>query len=466
MQVQQLYTNCLSEAAYFIYDGKEAAVVDPLRDIDAYLDLAKKHKVKIKYILETHFHADFVSGHLELAKATGATIVYGPNAKASFPFHLAKDGEQLPLGDTTITILHTPGHTVESTCFLLSDKNNKPYCVFTGDTLFVGSVGRPDLFSGNLDKEELAAMLYQSLNTKIKTLPYEVIVYPGHGPGSACGKNLGKETVSTIGEQVMQNYALQEQTQEAFIKEITTGLGTPPAYFPINAAINSNGYKSLVDFKATALTALSADEFKAKMKDGALVLDTRPSSIFTEGFVPSSISVGLDGRFAEWAGSILPYNKDIILVTEEGKEEESVIRLARVGLDSVKGYLKGSYAAWKASGYRSDMIIDIDPEELVLDIKFDDKLHIVDVRSEKEYTDGHIADARSLPLNALIDPLHMSVLEEDQNLYVHCAGGYRSVIACSILKREGFHNLRNILGGYAKIKEEEGLKLKVPVTKK
>jgi len=465
MKVQQLYTNCLSEAAYFIYDGKDAAVVDPLRDIEAYLDLAKKHKVTIKYIFETHFHADFVSGHLELAKATGATIVYGPNAKAGFSFHCAKDGEVFPLGKASITALHTPGHTVESTCFLLKDEHQNPHCIFTGDTLFVGSVGRPDLFSGNLSKEELAAMLYHSLNTKIKTLPHEVIVYPGHGPGSACGKNLGKETVSTIGEQLNSNYALQALTEDEFIKEITTGLGTPPAYFPINAAINSKGYEHLAEFKATALTPLSPADFKTKIDEGAFILDTRNSTIFTEGFVPRSVSVGLDGRFAEWAGSILPYNQDIILVTEAGKEEESVVRLARVGLDRVKGYLKGGYDAWKAAGYRTDMIIDVTPDELALDIKFDEKLHVVDVRKEAEYNDGHIANARSLPLIELLDPLHMSVLDEDQNLYVHCAGGYRSVIACSIMKKEGFHNLRNVLGGYAQIKEEEGFKLEVPVKK-
>jgi hydroxyacylglutathione hydrolase len=466
MIVQQLYTNCLSEAAYFIASDGEAAVVDPLRDIDEYLKLAEEHQVKIKYIFETHFHADFVSGHLDLAKATGATIVYGPLTNAAFNFHLAKDGEEFSIGHLKIKVLHTPGHTLESTCYLLLDEEEKEYCVFTGDTLFVGDVGRPDLFSGSLTKEDLAAMMYDSLNNKIKTLPDHVIVYPAHGPGSACGKNLGKETFSTIGTQKASNYALKEQTKEEFIKEVTTGLNTPPAYFPVNAQINSTGYESLDTVRSKSLTPLSADEFAQKVKDGAIILDTRASTIFTEGFVPESISIGLDGRFAEWAGSILPFDKELVLVTEPGKEEETVVRLARVGLDKVIGYLEGSFEAWQQAGKKIDLIIDVEPEELAMDIPFDNKLQVIDVRKPSEFEMGHIKGAENVPLNELADPLHMAQIDDEANLYVHCAGGYRSVIACSLMKREGFHNLRNVLGGFGKMKDVKDMPVVQPSEEK
>lgn len=466
MIVQQLYTNCLSEAAYFIASDGEAAVVDPLRDIDEYLKLAEEHNVKIKYIFETHFHADFVSGHLDLAKATGATIVYGPLTNAAFDFHLAKDGEEFGVGHLKIKALHTPGHTLESTCYLLLDEEGKDYCVFTGDTLFVGDVGRPDLFSGNLTKEDLAGMMYDSLNNKVKTLPDHVIVYPAHGPGSACGKNLGKETFSTIGTQKASNYALKEQTKEEFIKEVTTGLNTPPAYFPVNAQINSTGYESLDLVRSKGLTALSVAEFTEKVKDGAIILDTRPSTIFTEGFVPESISIGLDGRFAEWAGSILPFDKELVLVTEPGKEEETVVRLARVGLDNVIGYLEGSFEAWQQAGKKIDLIIDVEPEELAMDIPFDNKLQVIDVRKPSEFEIGHIKGAENIPLSELSDPLHMAQIDDEANLYVHCAGGYRSVIACSLMKREGFHNLRNVLGGFGKMKDVKDMPVVQPSTTK
>jgi hydroxyacylglutathione hydrolase len=462
MIVQQLYTNCLSEAAYFIASDGEAAVVDPLRDIDEYLKLAEEHKVTIKYIFETHFHADFVSGHLDLAKATGATIVYGPLTNAAFDFHLAKDGEEFGIGHLKIKVLHTPGHTLESTCYLLLDEEGKEYCVFTGDTLFVGDVGRPDLFSGNLTKEDLAGMMYDSLNNKVKTLPDHVIVYPAHGPGSACGKNLGKETFSTIGTQKASNYALKEQTKEEFIKEVTTGLNTPPAYFPVNAQINSTGYESLDLVRSKGLTALSVEEFIQKVKDGAIILDTRTSTIFTEGFVPESISIGLDGRFAEWAGSILPFDKELVLVTEPGKEEETVVRLARVGLDKVIGYLEGSFEAWEQAGKKIDLIIDVEPEELAMDIPFDNKLQVIDVRKPSEFEIGHIKGAENIPLSDLKDPLHMAQIDDEANLYVHCAGGYRSVIACSLMKREGFHNLRNVLGGFGKMKDVKDMPVVQP----
>lgn len=463
MFVQQLYTPCLSEAAYFIASNGEAAVVDPLRDIQSYLQLAQEHKATIKYIFETHFHADFVSGHLELAKATGATIIYGPLTRAAFDFHMAHDGEEFPLGAIKIVALHTPGHTLESTCYLLLDEEGKKHCVFTGDTLFVGDVGRPDLFSGNMGKEELAGMLYDSLNEKIKGLPDDVIVYPAHGPGSSCGKALGKETFSTIGIQKISNYALKDQSKEDFVEEVTSGLNAPPAYFPLNAKMNASGYESMEAVKAKGMVPLSVADFEEKIKAGAFVLDTRPSTVFTEGFVPESVNIGLDGRFAEWAGSILPFDRDLILVTDPGKEEESIVRLARVGLDKVVGYLEGSVERWAAEGKTIDMIVDVSPEELAIDLPFDDKLQVIDVRKPAEFELGHLRDALNLPLSELVDPLHMAQVDENANLYIHCAGGYRSVIACSLMKKEGFHNLRNVTGGYGKIKEIEGMPLELPV---
>lgn len=453
MFVKQLYTNCLSEAAYFIASDGEAVVIDPLRDIDTYIALAKEHNAAIKYIFETHFHADFVSGHIELAKATGATIVYGPDAQTGFEAHHAKDGELFNIGKLRLRVMHTPGHTLESTCYILQDEQHKDYCVFTGDTLFVGDVGRPDLFSGNLSKEELAAYLYDSLHTKIANLEDHVLVYPAHGPGSACGKNLGPNTHSTIAEQKQTNYALAPQTKEEFIQVVTSGLNAPPAYFPINAAINKKGYESLDTVKTRGLQALSIADFKAAVAKGALIVDTRKATEFTEGFIPESISIGLDGRFAEWAGTLLPFNQDLVLVTEEGKEEETLIRLARVGLDVIQGYLKGGFEAWKAADEKIDIIIDVDTEELALDIPHDPKLEIIDVRKQAEFDAGHIVAANLMPLDTLIDPLHLSVIDTEANLYVHCAGGYRSVIACSLLKRQGFHNVRNVLGGWSAIKE-------------
>lgn len=461
MIVEQLYTNCLSEAAYFIADNGEAAVVDPLRDTDAYIRLAEKHQAKIKYIFETHFHADFVSGHLDLARKTGATIIYGPDTNAAFDFHLAKDGEVFSLGKANIRVLHTPGHTLESTCYLLSDEDGNPYCVFTGDTLFVGDVGRPDLFSGNLSKEELASMMYDSLNRKIKTLPDQVIVYPAHGPGSACGKNLGKETHSTIGQQKQSNYALQDQPKETFIQSVTEGLNTPPAYFPLNAEMNAKGYSALDEIMERSLQALHVPEFENLVHEGAWILDTRSAIDFTPGFVPGAINIGLDGRFAEWAGSLLPFDQPLVLITEEGKEEETVLRLARVGFDKVKGYLKGGIPSWTAAGKPTDLIIDVTAEELAMDIPFDQKLQVIDVRKMAEFDAGHVKGAHLFPLNELRDPLIMAQVDEDKNLYVHCAGGYRSVIACSLMKREGFHNLRNILGGWSEMKNEN----RIPIVK-
>ncbi|MDE3252263.1 MAG: MBL fold metallo-hydrolase [Bacteroidota bacterium] len=456
MFIQQLYTGCISEAAYYIESDGEAAIIDPLRDIEEYLDLALERKANIKYIFETHFHADFVSGHLDLAAATGATIVYGPGTVTKFPVKVAEDGEIFKLGKISIEVLHTPGHTLESSCFLLRDESGKDHAVFTGDTLFVGDVGRPDLAqkANEITMEDLAGMLYESLQNKIQVLKDEVIVYPAHGAGSSCGKNLGEETFSTIGEQKKTNYALQPQTKEEFIKAVTEGLTAPPQYFPINAMINKEGYASLNAVLEKGMQPLSIAEFKTKAaQDHVLILDTRHSSVFTEGFVPGSISIGLDGRFAEWAGSLLPFDKELILVTEPGREKETIVRLARVGFDKMSGYLEGGFEGWKAAGEKLDMIIDVEADELVMDIPFDPNIVIVDVRKELEYADGHLKDAINLPLNKLMDPGSMADLDDTHNIYIHCAGGYRSVIASSLIKRQGYHNLRNVLGGYGKITE-------------
>jgi hydroxyacylglutathione hydrolase len=458
MFIKQLYTSCLSEAAYFIESNGEAAVIDPLRDIDVYIEMARERKATIKYIFETHFHADFVSGHLELQKATGATIVFGPGAKTGFTAHHAADSETLRLGALTLQVLHTPGHTLESSCFLLKDEAGNNHCIFTGDTLFIGDVGRPDLAqkSDGITMQDQAAILYDSLQAKIMPLADEVIVYPAHGAGSSCGKNLGPETFSTIGEQKKTNYALQPQTKEDFVTAVTEGLSEPPQYFPINAQINKDGYDHLEEVLDKALTAFDVAGFKVALKNDVVLLDTRHASVFTQGFVPGAIFIGLEGRFAEWAGSLLPFDKELVLVTEAGKEKETVIRLARVGLDKVIGYLQGGFEAWKTAGEPIDMIIDVEADELMMDLPHDDKLVVVDVRRETEFADGHLKNAINLPLNEMTDPGSMANIEEEQNLYVHCAGGYRSVIAASLLKRQGIHNLRNVLGGWARIKEQPG----------
>jgi hydroxyacylglutathione hydrolase len=457
MFIKQLYTGCLSEAAYYIENNGEAAVIDPLRDVDVYLQLANERKARIKYIFETHFHADFVSGHLDLGNATGAPIVYGPGTNTKFPVHVAKDGEKFSIGGLTIEVLHTPGHTLESTCYLLKDESGKDHCVFTGDTLFVGDVGRPDLAQkgDTLTMEDLAGMMYDSLHSKITPLADDVIVYPAHGPGSACGKNLGPNTHSTIGEEKQFNYALKAETKAQFIKEVTEGIQAPPNYFPINALINKEGYDSLEEVLQQGMTALSVEAFKKRVTDDIIILDTRRADEFTHGFIPGSVSIGLEGRFAEWAGSLLPFDAQMLLVTEPGKEKETIIRLARVGFSKVQGYLDGGFEAWKNAGEDIVLIIDIEADELMMDIPFDDRLVVVDVRKPAEYADGHLKQAVNIPLDDMNDPGSMANLEEDQNIYVHCAGGYRSVIASSLLKRQGIHNIRNILGGWGKIKEEK-----------
>lgn len=459
MYVKQIYTGCLSEAAYFVESAGVAAVIDPLRDIDEYIQLAKEKNAVIKYIFETHFHADFVSGHLDLSKQTGATIIYGPETETNFPVHVAKDGEVFNLGEITIETIHTPGHTLESTCYLLKDENKKPHCIFTGDTLFVGDVGRPDLSSGEMTTEELASVMYDTIQNKILPLQDDIIVYPAHGPGSSCGKNLGTETFSTIGEQKKTNYALKAQSREEFIKAVTTGLSAAPVYFAVNAKINKEGYDSLSEIKTKGLVALSVDDFKKKINEDVIVLDTRKAVEFTQGFIPGSIFIGLEGRFAEWVGSLLPFHQRIVLVTDIGMEEETLIRMARVGFDKVEGYLQGGFEAWKKAGEKIDLIIDVEPDELAMDIKHDPKLVVLDVRREAEFGDGHVKDAMHLPLSDMIDVAQIANFEDDQNLYVHCAGGYRSVIASSLMKRQGYHNLRNVLGGWAKIKEEKDIEI-------
>jgi glyoxylase-like metal-dependent hydrolase (beta-lactamase superfamily II)/rhodanese-related sulfurtransferase len=451
MHIQQLYTNCLSEAAYFIESEGEVAIIDPLRDIDIYIKMAAEKNAKIKYIFETHFHADFVSGHIDLAEKTGAQIIYGPDAKTSFSKHMAKDGEEFTLGKCTFRVLHTPGHTLESSCYLLLDEHGVPNSLFSGDTLFVGDVGRPDLFSGNLSSEELAEQMYHSLE-KIKQLPDYVKVYPAHGPGSSCGKNLGPNTHSTIGEEKATNYAMQNQTIEEFVAVVTEGLNAPPAYFPINAKINKDGYDSIDMIIKNGMNALSIDEVKKEIAEDTILLDTRKPTVFTEGYIPTSINIGLEGRFAEWAATLLPFHSKMMILTDEGKEEETIIRLARVGFDKIIGYVKGGFESWKNANEPIDLIIDIDADELLMDLNYDYKMIVLDVRKELEFDNGHIKTALNIPLQTMTDLTNIAAFEDTDNIYIHCAGGYRSVIAASILKKQGIHNLRNILGGFDAIK--------------
>ncbi len=456
MFIKQLYTGCLSEAAYYIESDGEAAVIDPLRDIDEYLELAQQRNAKIKYIFETHFHADFVSGHIDLSEATGATIVYGPDTVTKLPVHIAKDGETFSIGKISIEVLHTPGHTLESSCFLLKDENKKDHAIFTGDTLFVGDVGRPDLAQKGeeLTMSDLAAMMYESIQNKIMPLADDIILYPAHGAGSSCGKNLGPETFSTIGEQKQTNYALLQNSKDDFIKAVTEGLEAPPQYFPINAKINKEGYESIAAITEKGLQPLTVDQFKSKIKnENIIILDTRNGNVFVDGFVPGSIFIGLEGRFAEWAGSLLSFDKPIVLVTEQEKEKETVVRLARVGFEKFDGFLQGGFEAWKAAGEKIDLIINVEADELAMDIPFDENLVIIDVRKETEFADGHIKQAINIPLLELNDPGSMANFDDHQNIYVHCAGGYRSVISSSLIKKEGFHNIRNVDGGWNKIIE-------------
>lgn len=458
MYIQQLYTDCLSASAYYIESNGEAAIIDPLRDITEYLELARSRKASIRYIFETHFHADFISGHLELAKATGAAIVFGPGTRTRYPIQLATDGERFSLGSVNFEVLHTPGHTLESSCYLLRDEEDKPVALFSGDTLFVGDVGRPDLSSGDRSKEELASLLFDSLREKILPLPDAVLLYPAHGAGSSCGKQIGAATSSTIGDQKRENYALNTNDRDQFIQLVTEGLPDLPPYFPVNAKINQEGYGTLEEIIKKGLHPLSAAAFQEALRSGSpIVLDTRNPELFSAAFVPGSINIGLDGRFAEWAGSLLPFDQAILLITDPGREEETLIRLARVGFDKVEGYLKGGFASWQEARFPIDMIIDVETDELAMDLPHDPNLLVVDVRKPAEFAEGHVEGAINLPLSSLNDPASMATIEDHHNLYLHCGGGYRSVIAASLLKRQGFHNLRNVAGGWSAIKEQSGI---------
>jgi hydroxyacylglutathione hydrolase len=448
MYIEQMYTNCLAEAAYYIESDGEAAIIDPIRETLPYIQKAKERGVKIKYVFETHFHADFVSGHIDLARESGATIVFGPLAETGYDVHNAKDGEILNIGKVQIKVLHTPGHTPESSTYLLIDETGKNHCVFTGDTLFVGDVGRPDLLDGKMSKEDLAGLMYDSLRNKIKPLADDVIVYPAHGPGSACGKNIGKETWSTIGIQKKTNYALGNMSREEFIAIVTRGLTPPPSYFFADAMINKNGYDNIADVMRRNNHGLDLAPFRKEMENGALVLDTREPDAFEKGFIPGSLNIGLQGTFAVWVGTLIDIKKPLILITAEGKEEETVLRLARVGYEQVKGFLKGGVAAWIAAGNKVETIESISPEEFCMQLK--NKV-VIDVRKEGEYETVHVKGAKLVSLSELESKL--KIFESGTEYLVHCAGGYRSMIASSILKRHGIHNFRNVLGGMAKIKE-------------
>lgn len=438
MYIEQLYTNCLAEAAYYIESEGEAAIIDPLRETEPYLELAAKRKAKIKYVFETHFHADFVSGHIDLARQANAPIVYGPQAHTNYEVINATDGQEFALGKLTLRVLHTPGHTPESSCFLLLDENRKEHAVFTGDTLFVGDVGRPDLLDGVMTREELAGLLYDSLNTKIKTLPDEVIVYPAHGPGSACGKNIGKETFSTIGEQKKFNYAMKDQSREEFIAKVTDGILPPPAYFFEDARINREGYRAIDAVIAKNKKALTASEVKDWRRKGALVLDTRKPDDFEKGFINGSLNIGLNGQFAVWVGTLVDINQPLVLVTEPGKEHESVLRLARVGYENVVGYLE-RLAAW-------DEPLDTVRSIAAPDILREPTARVLDIRKPGEWNTSHYKDGIFVPLADMPD--NLSQLDKNQSYLVHCAGGYRSMMAVSLMKREGFKHVTNIYGGF------------------
>jgi hydroxyacylglutathione hydrolase len=448
MYIEQLYTNCLAQAAYYIESDGEAAIIDPLRDYDNYVKKAELRKAHIKYVFETHFHADFVSGHIDLAHKTGAQIIYGPTTQTAYPVHIAAHGEKLQLGKLTIEVLHTPGHTPESSCFLVYDEAGKPHAVFTGDTLFVGDVGRPDLLDGVMTKEELAGMMYDSLHTKLMTLPDDVIVYPAHGAGSACGKNIGKETQSTIGEQKQKNYALQPMSKDAFIQAITEGIQPAPAYFFKDAKLNKQGYAPFDDVAKTGTTELSVTEFEAEAKAGARLIDTRNPDDFEMGFVPGSVNVGLNGQYAIWAATLFDIHDRIVLVTDSGKEEESVERLTRVGFDNISGCLKGGFQAWQLADKRTDMVITIDAEEFELDAKHTD-IDILDVRKPSEWNTLHLKRAQLYSLDSLAKTY--TQLDKDKEYLIHCAGGYRSMIAASFLKTKGFQRVKNVYGGFGVI---------------
>ncbi len=456
MKIEQIYTGCLAQGAYFIQSGKEAVIIDPLREVQPYIDQAEKEGLKIKYIFETHFHADFVSGHVTLAEKTGATIIYGPNADPKFTAHIAKDGEEFRIGELTMKVLHTPGHTMESTTYLLKDKDGKDQAIFTGDTLFLGDVGRPDLAqkSADMTQEDLASILFDSLREKIMPLSDEITVYPAHGAGSACGKNMMKETVDSLGNQKKMNYALRaDMTKEEFIKEVTDGLEAPPSYFPQNVKMNKEGYDSIDDVLDRGCQPLNPSEFEVLANEtDALILDVRHQNDFVKGFIPRSIFIGLNGSFAPWVGALVKDVKQkILLVVSEGQETEAVTRLARVGFDNTIGFLKGGTEAWKAADKELDSILSISADQFGGMLK--DKNHqVFDVRKPSEFASEHVLEASNTPLSTLND--HLAEFP-DQPFFVHCAGGYRSVIAASILKARGIHNLIDVAGGFGAIKKAE-----------
>lgn len=460
MKVEQIYTGCLAQGAYYIVSEGEAAIIDPLREVQPYIDRLKKDKVDLKYIFETHFHADFVSGHLDLSKKTGAPIVYGPTAEPAFEAITAEDGQFFEIGKSRIKVLHTPGHTMESTTYLLIDENGKETAIFSGDTLFLGDVGRPDLAqkAANMTQEELAGTLYESLINKILPLADDITVYPAHGAGSACGKNMQKETVDTLGNQRKTNYALNQPNKEAFVEAVLDGLTAPPKYFGMNVKMNKEGYSSFEDVLNKGMNALSPDEFENVAEhSGALILDTRASAEFHKGFIPNAVNIGLKGDFAPWVGAmIVDVQQPILLVTDQDTEEEAITRLSRVGFDNVLGYLKGGFDSWKDSGKEIDTINRITPEQFAQEFTEDSK--VVDVRKETEYDSEHIPDAYSRPLDQIAE--WAGKVDDQEHFFLHCAGGYRSMIAASILNSRGIRNFTEVEGGFNGIKKTE----KVPTT--
>lgn len=453
MKIEQIYTGCLAQGAYYITSNGEAAIIDPLRETKPYTDRLEKDNVKLKYIFETHFHADFVSGHLDLSTQTGASIVYGPNALPDFEFISAKDNQEFSVGNIKIKVLHTPGHTMESTTYLLIDENGKDHAIFSGDTLFIGDVGRPDLAqkSALMTQDQLAATLFHSLRTKLMTLADDVIVYPAHGAGSACGKNMSKETVSTIGEQKEKNYALRaDMTEAEFITEVTDGLLPPPAYFGMNVAMNKSGIESFTNVLKKGMHAIDPTQFETITEDaGALILDTRSNGDFAKGFIPQSINIGIAGDFAPWVGALIADVKQpLVLVTEVGKEEETVTRLSRVGFDNIIGYLSGGFEAWKNAGFEIDTVNRITPEQFAAEIKVGEST-VVDVRKTTEYAAEHVEEAYSKPLAAINE--WIKDINPEEHFYMHCAGGYRSMIAASILLARGYRNFTEVSGGFNEI---------------
>lgn len=462
MTIEQIYTGCLAQGANYIEDHGEAVIIDPLREVGNYIERAERDGAKIKYILETHFHADFVSGHLDLHKITGAKIVYGPNAQPDFEFYSAMDGEELPVGEIKIKVLHTPGHTMESTCYLLKDEQGKDMALFSGDTLFIGDVGRPDLAQKlvrELTQDKLAGYLFDSLRNKIIPLADDIIVYPAHGAGSACGKNISREMKDTLGNQKKFNYALRaDMSREEFNKEVTAGLTSPPAYFPLNVMMNIHGYESIDKVLERGQHGLSPDDFEmAANETGALILDTRSSDEFAAGFIPNAINIGIEGNFAPWVGAMIPdIRQKLLLVTDLGREEEVIIRLARVGFDYTIGYLKGGFNSWKMAGKEVDHIESVTTNQLAELIK-KGPVHILDVRKNSEYESEHAEGVQNIPLDYIND--NMAELDKKKTYYIHCATGYRSMIFNSTLRARGFDHLIDIKGGFKAMKDSQKVKI-------